>query len=158
STPRTPPPRTSAPRTPPRATRTPPPRGQPRPSVAGADDDTIPRAEAMPTAKMVKTPRSGRKRVQPADTRPSGILEYLPPAIRRMWPVYAGEGAVAVACLLVLIVWLAVRKPGDTGIIGGQGIIQNPESIPPVDYLRLITPAEASRHVNQRCIIELPVK
>jgi hypothetical protein len=85
-------------------------------------------------------------------------LEYLPPAIRRNWPVYAGAGAVAVACLLVLIVWLAVRKPGDTGIIGGQGVIQNPEAVPPVDYLRLISPAEASRHVNQRCIIEIPVK
>jgi serine/threonine protein kinase len=154
---RTPPPRTPPPRTPP--PRTPPPRGQPRPEIPGAEEDTIPRAEAMPTAKLLKGPRSARKRVKQRKNSSSGILKYLPRPVRRNWPTYAGASVVALACLIVLALWLATRKHEvNLETNGTQGVVQTPDASPPVDHLPLITLADAENHLNHRCTIELRVK
>jgi serine/threonine protein kinase len=156
---RTPPPRTPSPRTPPpRGPRTPP-RAQPREVIPTAEEETILQAEAMPTAKLIKGPRSGKKRVQPPGDAYNALLGYLPGPVQRNWPTYAGAGVVALACVIVMVVLWAARKHGASPESSPvQGVVQTPDAAPPVEHPPLITLAEAENYLNQRCTIEMLVK
>jgi serine/threonine protein kinase len=151
-------PRTPLPRTPPPRTPRTPSRGQPRPTSRAAEEDTAPRrAEGMPTAKIVKGPRTPRKRLRPA--KPSGVFRSLPRAVRRNWPVYAGASLVAAACLLLLVVWLARKHSDNAGPADdGASSAQSADGLPAVSQMPLITPAEAGRYADQNCMMEMQIK
>jgi hypothetical protein len=123
-------------------------------------ESTATPADVNPTTKTIQAARPSKKRSRSVHSRPKGIWRYLPAGVRRNWPAYVGTGLVVAACLIVLLVWQAMRKhPDSTGSGGDEpaGSSQNRDTVPLVDHLPLVTPDDAARYINQVCMIEMPV-